>query len=119
MTEPRPPWSRRRRRLLLGLGAVAALGGAGALLLPTEFGVTAAYVGALSAFLLVAATVVFVTVPGPDTAGTLLRSTPVAGAVLVVGVLVSLSAEDTPLWWLTAAVGAVWLAAALWLARTG
>ncbi|NEM06830.1 hypothetical protein [Geodermatophilus normandii] len=117
MTQPRPPWSRRRRRLLLGLAAGAVVGGVGALALPAEFGVTAAYLGALCAFLLVAAAVVFVAVPGPDTAGTLLRSTPVGGAVLVVGVLVALSAEGQPLWWLTAAVGAVWLGSALWLAR--
>ena len=47
MTEPRPPWSRRRRRLLLWLGAGAVVGGVGALVLPAEFGVTAAYLGAL------------------------------------------------------------------------
>jgi hypothetical protein len=119
VTEPRPPWSRRRRRLLLGLAAGAVVGGVGALVLPAEFGVTAAYLGALCAFLLVAAAVVFVAVPGPDAAGTLLRSTPVGGAVLVVGVLVALSAEGQPLWWLTAASSAVWLTSALWLARRG
>ncbi|MGY1785389.1 hypothetical protein [Geodermatophilus sp. SYSU D00698] len=119
MTEPRPPWSRRRRRLLLWLGAGAVVGGVGALVLPAEFGVTAAYLGALCAFLLVAAAVVFVAFPGPDTAGALLRSTPVAGAVLVVGVLISLSAEGQPLWWVAAGVGAVWLVSALWLARFG
>ena len=119
MTEPLPPWSRRRRRLLLWLAGGAVVGGVGALVLPAELGVTAAYLGALCAFLLLAAAVVFVAIPGPDTAGTLLRSTAVAGAVLVVGVLVALSAEGQPLWWLTAAAGAVWLTSALWLARRG
>ncbi len=122
MTEPRPPWSRRRRRLLLGLAAGAAVGGLGAVALPAEAGVTAAYLGALCAFLLVAAAVVFVAIPGPDTLGELVRTTPLAGAVCVVAVLIALSAEGQSLrwlWWLAAAAGAAWVAAAVWLTRRG
>lgn len=120
MTEPRPPWSRRRRRLLAWLAGGAAVGGLGGVLLPAEFGGTAAYLGALCAFLLVAAAVVFVAVPGPGTLGTLLRTTPLAGAVCVVAVLLALSTEGQPLrwlWWAAAAAGAAWVAAAVWLAR--
>ena len=84
MSELRPPWSARRRRVLLWLAVGAVLGGLGALGLPGEFGVTAGFVAALCAFLLVVALVVFITVPGPDTLGTLLRTPPLAGAVLVV-----------------------------------
>jgi uncharacterized membrane protein HdeD (DUF308 family) len=122
VTEPRPPWSRRRRRLLTWLAVAAVAGGLGAVALPAEAGVTAAYAGALSAFLLVAATVVFVAIPGPDTLGELVRTTPLAGAVCVVAVLIALSAEGQPLrwlWWLAAAAGAVWVAAAVWLTRRG
>ena len=122
MSEPRPPWSRRRRRLLtwLALGGVA--GGLGAVALPAEAGLTAAFLGALCAFLLVAATVVFLAVPGPDTLGTLVRTPPLAGAVGVVAVLLALSTEGEPLrwlWWTAAGVGAVWVAAAVWLTRRG
>lgn len=122
VSKPRPPWSRRRRRLLLGLALGGVAGGLGAVALPAEAGVTAAFLGALCAFLLVAATVVFVAVPGPDTAGELLRSTPLAGAVCVVGVLIALSTEGQSLrwlWWLAAAAGAVWVATAVWLTRRG
>ena len=87
MSEPRPPWSARRRRLLLWLAGGAVLGGLGAVGLPDEFGVTAGFGAVLCAFLLVVAMVVFITVPGPDTLGTLLRTPPLAGAVLVVAVL--------------------------------
>lgn len=122
MTGPRPPWSRRRRRLLTGLALGAAAGGLGAVALPAEAGVTAAFLGALCAFLLVAAAVVFLAIPGPDTLGELLRTTPLAGAVCVVGVLLALSTEGQPLrwlWWLAAAAGAVWVATAVWLTRRG
>ena len=53
--EPRPPWSDRRRRTLLGLagGTLAfTLGGIG---LPDEMGATSAVLAALCAFLLVVA----------------------------------------------------------------
>jgi hypothetical protein len=113
----RPRWSRRRKRLLVGLGAGAVLTGAGGLLLPTEYGVTSAFVAALCALLLVAATVVFVAVPGPDTLGTLLRTVPLAGAVLVVAVLLVLSTAGESLRWLwilVAVAAAGWTAFALW-----
>ena len=90
---PRPRWSDRRRRTLVALAAGTVVLGAGAFLLPAEFGVTSGFLAALCGFLLVAATVVFVAVPGPDTLGTLLRTVPLAGAVLVVAVLLLLSAR--------------------------
>jgi hypothetical protein len=122
VSEPRPPWSRRRRRLLAGLALGGAAGGLGALLLPAEAGVTAAFLGALCGFLLVVAAVVFVAIPGPDTLGELVRTTPLAGAVCVVAVLLALSTEGQSLrwlWWLAAGLGAVWVAAAVWLTRRG
>jgi hypothetical protein len=120
VSEPRPPWSARRRKLLVGLAAGAVLGGLGAVALPAEFGVTAAYLGALCAFLLVVATVVFVTVPGPGTLSTLLRTAPLAGAVLVVAVLLVLSNPAGSLRWLwvvAAAAAAAWTAFAVWETR--
>jgi hypothetical protein len=120
MTEPRPPWSRRRRRLLGWLAVGGVLGGLGAVTLPADAGVTAAYVGALCGLLLVAAAVVFLAIPGPDTLGGLLRTTPLAGAVCVVAVLLALSNPGESLrwlWWTAAAAGAAWAAAALWLDR--
>ncbi|SNS03726.1 hypothetical protein SAMN04488107_0980 [Geodermatophilus saharensis] len=122
MTETRPPWSRRRRRLLVGLALGGVAGGLGAVVLPAEIGVTAGFLGALCGFLLVAAAVLFVAIPGPDTLGTLVRTTPLAGAVCVVAVLLALSTEGRPLrwvWWTAAAAGALWVAAAVWLARRG
>ncbi len=122
VSEPRPPWSRRRRRLLAGLALGGAAGGLGALLLPAEAGVTAAFLGALCGFLLVVAAVVFVAIPGPDTLGELVRTTPLAGAVCVVAVLLALSTEGQSLrwlWWRAAGLGAVWVAAAVWLTRRG
>src|SRR5687767_3621196 len=77
--ENRVPWSDRRKRTLAGLGAGALVMGLAALALPDEFGATAAVLAALFAFLLVAAVVVFVAVPGPDTLETLSRSVPLAG----------------------------------------
>jgi hypothetical protein len=115
----RVPWSDRRRRTLVGLGAGAVLLAVGGLVLPDEYGVTSAFLAALCGFLLVVATAVFVAVPGPDTFATLLRSTGVAGAVLVVAVLLLLAAPDElrPLWWVATAASAVWTGTALWLAR--
>ncbi len=121
MSEPRPPWSARRRRLLLWLVVGAVLGGLGAVGLPNEFGVTAGFVAALCAFLLVVALVVFITVPGPDTLGTLLRTPPLAGAVLVVAVLLVMSnpTGSSLRWlWVVAAVAAAgWTAFAVWETR--
>jgi hypothetical protein len=105
----RPPWSDRRRRTLIGLGAATVVLGA-ASFLPDEYGVTALFLTALSAFLLLVAAVVFVVVPGPGTFGTLLRSTALAGPALVV-------AELRPLWWLVTAASATWAATALWRNR--
>jgi hypothetical protein len=119
LMEERPPWSDRRRRTLLWLGAAFVLTAGGALTLPGELGVTATAVAGICAFLFLAATVVFVAVPGPDTFGTLVRSLPLAGAVLVVAVLLLLStAEDLRwLWVLIAAVAAAWTAWAVWESR--
>jgi hypothetical protein len=120
VSEPRPPWSARRRKLLLGLAVGAVLGGLGVVGLPGEFGVTAGFLGALCAFLLVVALVVFVTVPGPDTLGTLLRTSPLAGAALVVAVLLVLSNPAGSLRWLwvvAAVAAAVWTAFAVWETR--
>jgi hypothetical protein len=112
-------WSDRRRKTLIGLGAGAVLLTVGALVLPDEFGATSGYLAALGAFLLVVATVVFVAVPGPGTLHTLLRSTALAGAALVVAVLLLLAApaDLRPLWWLATAGAAAWTAAGLWLTR--
>ena len=114
----RVPWSDRRRKTLLGLGAGAVVLGAGAFL-PDEYGVTSAFLAALCAFLLVVATVVFVAVPGPDTLRTLLRSTGVAGAALVVAVLLLLStaAELRWIWSVVAVAAAGWTGYAVWVTR--
>ncbi len=114
----RAPWSDRRRRTLIGLGAGTVVLGTGALL-PGEYGVTSLFLAALCAFLLLAAAVVFVAIPGPDTLGTLLRATSVAGAALVVAVLLLLAApaDLRALWWTATAASAVWAATALWLTR--
>jgi hypothetical protein len=115
----RPPWSDRRRKLLLGLALGIALFGVGLIALPDQYGVTSGILAALCAFLLVAALVVFVVVPGPDTLGTLLRSVPLAGAVLVVAVLLLLSTAADLRWlWTVAAVGAAaWTGFAVWETR--
>ncbi len=114
----RVPWSDRRRRTLIGLGAGTVVLGAGAFL-PDELGVTSMFLAALCAFLFVVAAIVFVVVPGPDTFRTLLRSTTLAGPALVVAILLLLAApaELRPLWWLATAASAAWTATALWLAR--
>jgi hypothetical protein len=117
--DDRPAWSTRRRRTLLVLALGGLAGGLGAIALPDEYGVTSAFLGALCAFLLVSAAIVFIVVPGPDTLGTLLRSVPLAGAALVVAVLLVLStdAELRWLWLLAAAAAAAWTAFAVWEAR--
>ena len=117
--DERPPWSQRRRRALLALALGGIAGGLGAIALPGEYGITAAFLGALCAFLLVAATIVFVAIPGPDTLGTLSRSSVLAGAVLVVAVLLWLSTTGELRWvWLAAAgAAAVWTAYAVWQTR--
>jgi hypothetical protein len=115
----RPPWSERRRRTLLALALGIVACGLGAIALPAQYGITSGLLALLCAFLLVAATVVFVVVPGPGTLGTLLRSVPLAGSALVVAVLLLLSTpEDLRwLWWLTAAAAGAWTAGAAWQAR--
>ncbi len=116
---PRPRWSDWRRRTLAGLAGGTVVLVVGALVLPDEFGVTSAFLAALCGFLLLAAVVVFVAVPGPDTLGTLLRTVPLAGAVLVVAVLLLLSAPEElrVLWWAGVAGAAAWLGFALWQGR--
>jgi hypothetical protein len=115
----RPPWSDRRRRTLLALALGIVACGLGAVALPAQYGVTSGLLALLCAFLLVAATVVFVVVPGPGTLGTLLRSVPLAGSALVVSVLLLLSTPEDlrRLWWLTAIAAGVWTAGAAWQAR--
>jgi hypothetical protein len=120
VTEPRPPWSPRRRKLLGGLALGAVAGGLGGLALPAEYGVTATFLAALCAFLLVVALVVFVVIPGPDTLGELLRTPPLAGAVLVVAVLLVLANPAGSLRWLwivIAGAAAGWTAFAVWDTR--
>ena len=58
-------------------------------------------------------------IPGPDTLRTLLGTVPLAGAVLVVAVLLllSTSAELRWLWSLIAVAAAVWTAVAVWETR--
>ena len=117
----RPQWSDRRRRTLLVLGLGIVLGGLGAIGLPAEYGVTAGFLAALCAFLLVAATVVFLAIPGPGTAGVLARSAPVAGSAFVVAVLLllSTSADLRLLWSVVAVVAAGWTAYAVRETRRG
>jgi hypothetical protein len=115
----RPRWSDRRRRTLLGLGLGIVAFGLGAVALPDEWGVKSAFLAALCAFLLVVAAIVFVVIPGPDTLRTLFHTVPLAGAVLVVAVLLLLStdADLRWLWTLTAVAAAGWTAAAVWQTR--
>ena len=103
----------------MGLGAGMVLFGLAAVTLPDEYGATSAILAALCAFLLVAALVVFVAVPGPGTLETLSRSVPLAGAVLVVAVLLLLSTDAALrwLWILIALVAAAWTASAVWRTR--
>jgi hypothetical protein len=117
--ENRAPWSSRRRRTLVGLTAGMLLFGLAALALPDEYGATSAVLAALCAFLLVAALVVFIAVPGPGTLEILSRSVPLAGAVLVVAVLLLLSTDAALrwLWILIALAAAAWTASAIWRTR--
>ena len=117
--DERPAWSRRRKRTLVTLAASAVVLGGGGLLVTNQYGITAAFLGALCAFLFVAATLVFLAIPGPDTLGTLLRSSWVAGAALVVAVLLWLSTTGDLRWlWLAAAATAgAWTAFAVWETR--
>ncbi|PRY41207.1 hypothetical protein LY71_11989 [Geodermatophilus tzadiensis] len=122
MTELRPPWSPRRRRTLTWLAGGAVVLGIAGLLLPAQIGVPAAFLAALCGFLFVAALVLFFAVPGPDTVDTLLRSSPLAGAVTVVAVLLWLSTAGQQLRWVWAAAavgGLAWVGTALWLTRRG
>jgi hypothetical protein len=117
--ESRPPWSDRRRRTLLGLAAGAVVFGLGMIALPDEYGVTSMFLAALCGFLFVVALIVFVAIPGPDTLRTLFRTVPLAGAVLVVAVLLllSTSADLRWLWSLIAVAAAGWTGAAVWETR--
>jgi hypothetical protein len=116
----RRPWSGRRKRLLIGLGVAAVLTGVGAFLLPDEFGVLSGLVAAVCGLLLVAATVVFIAIPGPDTFGRMLRMPPLAGAVTVVAVLLALSNAGESLRWLwilIALAAGAWAVFAVWESR--
>ena len=117
--ESRPPWSDRRRRTLLGLALGIVAFGLGAIALPDEYGVTSMFLAALCGFLLVVAVIVFVAIPGPDTLRTLFHTVPLAGAVLVVAVLLLLStdADLRWLWSLITVAAAGWTAAAVWETR--
>jgi hypothetical protein len=118
--DDRPPWSDRRRRTLLVLGAAAVAGGLGAVALPDGYGVTSGFLAVLAVFLLVAVTVVFVIIPGPGTLETLLRTVPLAGASFVVAVLLLLSAPSDLRWlWVLGTVAtAAWAAVAVWRTRS-
>ena len=112
--EHRLPWSQRRRRTLLGLGVGILAFGLGAVTLPDEYGAKSLYLSALCAFLLAVAVVVFVAIPGPGTLHTLAHTVPLAGAVLVVAVLLLLSAAGLRwLWALVSVAAAVWSALAV------
>jgi peptidoglycan/LPS O-acetylase OafA/YrhL len=115
----RPPWSDRRRRTLVVLGLAAVAGGLGAIALPDGYGVTSGFLAVLAVFLLVAAIAVFLIVPGPGTLGTLLETVPLAGAALVVAVLLLLStpADLRWLWTLGTVATAAWTAYAVWRTR--
>jgi hypothetical protein len=115
----RPPWSERRRRTLLGLALGIVAFGLGAVVLPDRYALTSTFLAALCALLLVVATVVFVVIPGPGTLTTLLHTVPLAGAVLVVAVLLLLStpADLRWLWSLIVAGAAAWTATAVWQTR--
>jgi hypothetical protein len=116
--DSRPPWSDRRRRTLLGLGLGILVFGLGAVALPDEFGATSLYLAGLCAFLLVVALVVFVAIPGPGTLHALAHTVPLAGAVLVVAVLLLLSASGLRwLWALVALAAAAWTGVAVWDTR--
>jgi hypothetical protein len=115
----RPPWSERRRRTLIGLSLGVVAFGLGAIALPDQYGFTSLFLAALCGFLLVVATVVFVAIPGPDPFRTLLYTVPLAGAVLVVAVLLLLSTPPDLrwLWVLITLAATAWTAVAVWETR--
>ena len=115
----RPRWSDRRRRTLIGLGLGIVAFGLGGIALPDQYGVSSAFLAGLCAFLLLVAVVVFVAIPGPGTFDFLLRTVPLAGAVLVVAVLLllSTSANQRWLWSLISVTAAGWTAFAVWETR--
>jgi hypothetical protein len=117
--ETKPAWSDRRRRTLLGLGGGVVAFGIAGIALPDQYGLTSLFLAALCGFLLVVATIVFIAIPGPDTLRTLLHTVPLAGAVLVVAVLLllSTSAELRWLWALIAVAAAGWTGVAVWETR--
>jgi peptidoglycan/LPS O-acetylase OafA/YrhL len=118
--ESRPSWSSRRRKLLVGLGVGLVAGVVASFLLPARYGIPALFLAGLCGFLLVVAVVVFVTYPGPGTLGQVLRTPPLAGAVLVVAVLLVLANPAGSLRWLwvvAAVVAAGWTAFAVWDTR--
>ncbi|MGY1630844.1 hypothetical protein ACI784_03915 [Geodermatophilus sp. SYSU D01186] len=126
MAPPFPPpgsgssWSPRRRKLLVGLGVGLAVGVLCSFLLPAQYGIPALFLAGLCGFLLVVAVVVFVTYPGPGTLGQVLRTPPLAGAVLVVAVLLVLADPAGSLRWLwvvAAVLAAAWTAFAVWETR--
>ena len=103
-----------------GLAAAVVVLGLAAFVLPDGVGVSSGLLAAVAALLLVAALVVFAAVPGPGTAGVLLRSPSLGGAVAVVGLMLLLSTWDQPttrLWAAVTAAGVVWTGVALWLTR--
>lgn len=112
-------WSDRRRRTLTGLALGVLLFGLGGIVLPGRYGIPSAFLAALCALLLVTAAVVFLAIPGPGTFDVLLRTVPLAGAVLVVAVLLLLSTSASLrwLWSLIAVAAAGWTAFAVWETR--
>ena len=111
-------WSDRRRRTLLGLGVGALVFGVGGVALPGEVGAKSLYLTGLCGFLLIAAVVVFIAIPGPGTLHTLVHTVPLAGAVLVVAVLLLLSTSELRWLWALVSVGAAaWTAVAIWETR--
>jgi hypothetical protein len=119
--ESTPAWSRRRSRTLLGFALGIVVFGLAAIALPAQYGLTSAWLAALCGFLLVVAAVVFVAIPGPDTLRTLLHTVPLAGAVLVVAVLLLLStpADLRWLWSLITLAAAAWTVTAVRQTRRG
>ena len=111
-------WSDRRRRTLLGLAVATLVFGIGGVALPGEFGAKSLYLTGLCGFLLVVAVIVFIAIPGPGTLHALVHTVPLAGAVVVVAVLLLLSTSELRWLWALVAVGAAaWTAVAVWETR--